>query len=167
MLKDSDPLKALVTEYTRQVVDQVAPEEGDIFDDLIGEYFANPVPPISDPKQSDDELGFGSGEILTAVTPAATAVVSAVLSYVKSEIIKSSQEETASAIKQKIKVLFADFNKTAEVPSKKGKEEITQLTKEQLEVIRTVAVREGRAFGLHKNDAQKMALALIGILATR
>ena len=177
MLTHPDSLKALITDYSRQVVAQVAPEEGDMFDELSGGYFANPTPPPQNAKPADDDLGFGMAEALVAATPAATAMVSAVLTYVMGEVIKTSQEEAATVLKEKIKRLFAGFSKTPEPPGAKGKEAgappkkekeaVAPLTKEQFEAVKAAAVREGRAFGLGKAEAEKMALALIGVLATQ
>lgn len=37
--------RKLVEEISRGIIDQVAPEESDIFDDRVLEFFQNPAPP--------------------------------------------------------------------------------------------------------------------------
>lgn len=56
------------------IVAQVAPAELPVFDDLAALYFADPTPPDFSTTPYPDPLSMGLGELLVAVTPAATAV---------------------------------------------------------------------------------------------
>ncbi len=143
-----------IEEISRGIITQVAPEESDLFDELLQEYFDHPQPPTPLTSASDDPLGFGLAETLVAVTPAAAAMVSAVLSYLLTEAIKAAQEESATAVKKKIKALF---NSEDEAPS--------PLTEEQLEQVKKLARKQAIQFGLNAKQAEKMANALIGSLA--
>jgi hypothetical protein len=154
MLTKTAEQRLYLATITKTIVTEVAPEEIDLFDELLQEYFDNPVPPVSSSADEDDPLGSGLSEALIAVTPAAAAMASAALTYILTEIIKVTQEETVTALKQKIKVLF---------DGKKG-DEMNPLSPDQLEQIKTHAEREAIAFGVEPAMAQRMARALIGSL---
>ena len=154
--------RKFVEEVSKNIVTQVAPEELDMFDELVEEYFQNPTPPDRSATASDDPLGFGLGETLAAVAPAAAAMVSAVLTYIVTEAIKAGQEETTAIVKQKIKALF---NPDKESPGQKTDKEIPPLTKEQMEQVKKLARKQAIQFGIKPEQAEKMANALIGSLA--
>ena len=156
--------RKLVQEISRGIVDQIAPEELDLFDDLVLEYLQNPAPPNLSPKQKDDPLGFGLSETLVAVSPAAAAMVSAALNYLMTEVIKATQDESADLIKKKIKALF-NPEKEDIAPAHKKSKDISPLTKEQLEQVRKLAIKQAIVFKIAPDKAQKMADSLIGSLA--
>lgn len=155
MLPNNQTMQMLISDYSRQLVHQAAPEEGDLFDELIEEYFNDPTPPKQKSGAKDTTLGSGFGEVLIAATPAAAAIVSAVLTYLLTEIIKTTQEETASVLRKKIKQLFQQDTGPA------------ALTREQLELVKKLARKQGRAFGLEMAEARKMADALVGVLGVQ
>src|SRR4051812_7590548 len=130
--------REFIQEISKSIVIQVAPEEVELFDDLVMEYFENPTPPDLSASATDDPLGFGLSETLVAVTPAAVAIVSAVLSHLMTESVKAAQEESAEVIKKKIKALFSPEKKDEGSAQKEGKD-LPQLTKEQMEQVRKLA----------------------------
>ena len=149
-----------VTELSKNIVTEVAPEEIPLFDEMVREYFQDPTPPGPSESASDDLLGFGLGGTLVAITPAATAMVSGVLSYVLTEVVKEVREESATAIKEKVKAVF-----TLEKPSGEVAQSIPTLTKQQLEQVKKLARKQAKAFGMETTMADKMADALVGSLA--
>ncbi len=149
--------RKFIEEVSKQIVTEVAPEELDLFDELIEGYFEDPAPPDLSEAGSDDPLGFGLGGALVAATPAAAAVVSTVLTYVLTEALKTFQEESAEAIKTKIKKLFK--------PEEEAEDEIAELTDEQLKQVRRLAIKQAKTFGMEADQAKRMADALIGALA--
>lgn len=62
--------RKFVQEISKSLVIQIAPEELDLFDELVEEYFQDPTPPNVSSSTPDDPLGFGSAETLVAITPA-------------------------------------------------------------------------------------------------
>jgi len=124
--------RKFIQEISRGIVGEVAPEEMDMFDELVMEYFQDPTPPNLSASPKDDPLGFGLGETLVAVAPAAAAMASAVLSYLMTETIKAAQEESVEAVKKKIKALFNPEQKD-DKPEKKEDKSLPPLTKEQME----------------------------------
>ena len=152
--------RAYVEEVSRCVVDEVAPEELDLFGDLMAEYFADPTPPAAGDVQRDDALGFGLGEALIAVTPAAAAMVTAVLAHVLAEAGDALKEESGNRVKDAIKRLF---NPEKEEAEKRPRPQ--PLSTDQMKQVRRIARREAIKFGLDPDVASKMATALIGALA--
>ena len=147
--------RQFIEDVTKSIVAQVAPEELDMFDTLIQDYFENPTPPDPSVTDSDQALGFGLGEALAIATPAAAAAVSGVLTYILSEVLKTVQEESAAAITRRLKQLF---KRDAE-----GRTET--LSPDQLRQVQTIAIKQAEAFGMGPQDATKMATALVGALA--
>jgi hypothetical protein len=147
--------RKFIQEISQSLVTQVAPEELELFDELMEEYFQDPTPPDLSTTTNDDPLGFGLAETLVAVTPAAAAVVSGMLTYLLTEVIKATQEETAAALKKKIK---AFFNPEKDEP-------VPILTEAQLERVKRLARQQAVQFGLTTKQAEKMSNALVGSLA--
>lgn len=145
-----------VRELSKELVVQFAPEELDMFDELYDEYQKHPEPPAAG-RSSDDALGSGLGEVLVAVTPAASAMATAVLSFVVSEFLKASKDEASDKITAKVKALF----------NPKSPEKAAPLSAEQLEKVQKVAARRAMDFGLPPEQAKQMSLALIGSLSLK
>lgn len=72
---------AFIESIAQLIVTQVAPEELPVFEKLTTIYFADPTPPDLTAVPQYDPLSMGLGEVLVAVTPAATAVVVLALTY--------------------------------------------------------------------------------------
>ena len=149
--------RKFIQEISKDIVVEVAPEEMDLFDELVMEYFQNPTPPDFSVSPKDDPLGFGIGETLVAVAPAAAAMAEVVLNSLMNESLRTAQEESAELVKRKIKSLFNSKQKEAKDP--------IPLTKEQLEQVRKLAIKQAIKFGIGPEKAEKMANALIGSLA--
>ena len=147
---------ALIRDITQTIVTQVAPEELDLFDELLQEYFTNPQP-APQTTSSDDPLGFGVGEVVAAITPAAAAMVSVVLSYLLPEVLKVSSQESAALIMARAKKLFQRMiGKTDTLPP---------LTHAQLTHVKNLACQQALKFGVKAKIAEQMATALAGSLA--
>lgn len=154
----------LIQEISKDIVGEVAPEEMDMFDELVEEYFQNPTPPDMSVKPKDDPLGFGLGEVLVAVTPAAAAMVNEVIKYLMNETITAAKDESAEMVKKKVKKLF-NPEKKDDKPAKKEEGEVRPLNKEQLEQVKKLARKQATKFGIGPDKAEKMANALVGSLA--
>lgn len=164
MWTDTPDGRKLIQELSKNIVVEIAPEEMDLFDELVAEYFHDPTPPDLTAKPKDDPLGFGLGEVLIAVTPAATAMVNAVLNHLFTESVNAAKEESADIVKIKIKKLFHPERKD-EKPATKDDKEVRPLNKEQLEQVKKLARKQAIKFGIHSDKAEKMANALVGSLA--
>jgi hypothetical protein len=143
-----------VRELSKQLVDQFAPEELEIFDELYSDYKKHPTG-LAPQQGADDALGSGLGEIMVAITPAASAMATAVVSFVVSEILKATQDEGSEKIKSKVKTLFN--------PKAPGK--AAALSPEQMEKVQKLAAKRALDFGLSAQQAKQMSLALVGSLS--
>lgn len=84
-------IRAFNETVAQLIVTQVASEELPVFTDLAELYFADPIPPDLSLTPHYDPLSIGLGELLVAVTPAATAVVVYVItSFSKQSSVPSS-----------------------------------------------------------------------------
>ncbi len=146
-----------IESVAKQIVKETAPEELELFPELVGDYFSDPRPPATAQRESDDALGFGIGETLVAVTPAAAAMVTAVLNYLLNEAVKTALSESAEAIKKKIKALFN--------PKSQADNAVEPLSKEQLEMVQKIAFKQATEWGIERDEAKKMATAMVGALA--
>lgn len=155
MWMDSPERRELIEALSRDIVATVAPEEVDLFDELLEEYFESPQPPDESVSASDDPLGFGVSGAIIAVTPAAAAMVSGVFNYLITEMFDAVKEKTAQEIKE---LIWGLIN-----PQKLGKSP-SPLTREQLRQIKDLASKQAMEFGIIENQAEKMANALVGSL---
>ena len=163
MSKETNPWRDEVEAFSHQIVQEVAQKELPLFDDLLEEYFEDPTPPDTSQVDSEDPLAFGPGISMALVTPAAAAMVSAVLSFIATEVLKAAKEELGEKIQEKTKEILN------QILDKKEKEETTpEITEEQLKYLYKVAVKVAGEYGMKKKQANKMAKAFLGeaILAT-
>lgn len=167
--------RAFITELSREIVSELAPEELDLFGELVQEYYDDPSPPDLSAGGSDEPLGFGPGEILVAVTPAATAMVVAVFGYVLKAVVNQFKDEGAAYAKKWVQELFEERKKKEKKPAREAKSEDqeeavpaqivennpTPLTQEQLKYAHQLAVEEAARFGIGGSESQAMADALL------
>lgn len=158
MWKGSVEERAVIEEISKDLITQLAPEEIDLFGELAQDYFNDPAPPTSS-KHRDDPLGFGGSDLIVAATPVAMAMVSAMITFVTTEALKSAKDESADLIKKRVKGLFKKFSATSEPAA------APTLTKDQLEQVKKLALKQAADFGMDAATAEKMSNALIGSLA--
>ena len=140
---------------SREVVEKFAPEELEMFDELYADSMAYPPGPAK--AGSDDDLGFGADSLIVVATPVVSAAVRAVLTFLVTEVIKASKEETSGLIQNKLKALLNPAKKDGPAP----------LTQEQLIMVKKLAVKRAREMGMKEEKANELALALIGSLALK
>lgn len=144
---------ALIGDFSKTVATQVAPE-------LVGQiepWIKKGV--VTDALAPSEDSDFGGGLWLgePALAPAIIAAVSAVVSFLASEVIRAAKDESAELIRQKISALLN--------PPKTGKPGVPPLTAAQLQKVKTAATKQGQAFGLTQAEAENLANATIGVLA--
>lgn len=158
MWKGTVEERAVIEEISKDLVTQFAPAELDLFSELAQDYFDDPTP-LTASKHRDDPLGFGGSDLIVAATPVAMAMVSAVITFVTAEALKAAKDESAEVIKKKVKALFKKFG----APNEPGA--VPALTKEQLEQVKKLTLKQAADFGMDAATAEKMSNALIGSLA--
>ncbi len=148
MSSGSNEGQAYIELVSRSVVAEVAADELEFFDELAAEYHKDPSPP----NVGDAELGSGLGAGLAAITPAAIAMVTAVVSNILGD--EAVRKNTADFIKQGLRDILGSESL--------DKEPSTRLTQEQLVKIRKIAQAEAKRFGVDNETSKNMANALIG-----
>lgn len=158
MFTDTPEGRKYIEDVSKHIVAEYASEELDLFDELMAEYIADPTPPDLSTSSEDDALAFGLNEVIVAVTPAATAMTTAVLAYIIKDFAPLIQEKSAEWIKANINRIFAKKDE------KKGDDGFQPLTRDQLKEVKRIARRQAKKFGMETDMAHKMVEALIGAL---
>ncbi len=141
--------KQVVTQLSRELVAEIAPEELELVDELLEDYYANPT--VHENK--DHPLGFGS-EFLAAATPVVAAALQTFFNFILNEVWVSAQKESAELIAGRMKALFN--------PEKKKAEPTLQLTEGQLEKAKQLIKKEAIRSGMKPKKAEDLALKIIG-----
>jgi len=140
--------KELTREITKDIINDIAPEELRFVDDLIDDYYSDPI--IH--KSNDNPLGFGS-DLLVASTPIIIMTLNTVFNFILNEVWVSTQKESAVLIASKMKALFN--------PTKKTGADL-QLTSKHLSIVKQLIKREAIRGGMKSQKAEDLALKIVG-----
>jgi hypothetical protein len=138
--------RQVVTEVSRELVAEVAPEELEVVDELLADYYANPTVHES----QDNPLGFGT-DFLAASTPVIAMALQTLFSFILNEVWVSAQRESAVLIAEKMKSLF----------NPKKAEPALGLTREQLEKAKQLVKKEAIRGGMNPKKAEDLALKVV------
>ena len=152
MWNNTPESKQLVTEVSKEIVADLAPEELEFVDELIEDYYTNPAVPVN----RDGPLEFGS-ELLAAVTPVVAMALQTLFNFVLSEVWDSAQKEGSVLIAQKMKAMLN--------PTKEKPEAALGLTQEQLERAKKLIRKEAIRGGMKPRKAEDLALKIVGRIA--
>lgn len=152
MWNETPESKQLVTKVSKELVADIAPEELELVDELLEDYYSNPVVH----RGSDSPLGFGS-ELLAASTPVIAMALQTLFNFVLNEVWVSAQKEGAVLIAQKMKALLN--------PSKETAEPALGLTREQLEKAKRLIKKEAIRGGMKPKKAEDLATKIVGRIA--
>ena len=151
---------ALVEALARSAVEQVAPEELPLFRATSEAYFADPSS-LEQGRSRDDMLGFGVDAALVLVSPVALQVAKEVIGFVVAQFREAAAEEGEGAIKRLVaRLVHRDEDE------EKDDGPVPELTDEQLEQVRTLALEKARSLRLSDTKATLLADSLVGSLAT-
>jgi hypothetical protein len=149
----------LVAEVAKDLLSQVAPQEMPLFRSISSSYFNNPEKALNDQKAKDELLGFGAAEAVTLITPVLLAVSSDVIKFLFAEAQKAMKSESTSLINDTVKSWFSGMR------PKEEKKSPPRLTPEQLEQVRTIAIKKAQQLKLSKENTKLLADAIVGSLA--
>ena len=154
----------LVAELARSAVSQTAPEELPLFRATSEAYFQNPEA-LAAQRSGDEMLGFGVDAALVLVTPVALAVSRGVLNFVIEEVRAQARDHGKEVIDRLVARLLHRGAKP-ETPAPASEPDAPDLTEEQLEEIRALALEKARQLKLAPDKAELLADSLVGSLAT-
>ncbi len=151
----------LVGELALQGIRGAAPDEEWLFESTRDAYFRDPRKVMRADASSGDTLGFGLdvGPAIVAITPIALEVATSVVRYAASLVGSAVRDEAAPRLRALVRQLLKASATNASTP------DAPQLTREQFEEIRRVAVETATNLHLSQDRAALLADAMIGRLA--
>jgi hypothetical protein len=157
---DNSLYNQTVTEVSKDLITQLAPQEKALFQPISEAYFKNPEKTLSDNKAKDEMLGFGAAEAVTLLTPVILAVSGDVIKFLFAEAQKAVQSESSDLINETVKGWFGKFH------PKEDKKSPPPLTPDQLEQVRKIARQKAKLLSLSDKNTKLLADAIVGSLAT-
>jgi hypothetical protein len=146
-------------ELARAGVSALASDELPFFDAMCREYERDPEHALT-PKQRDDPLGFGVGEVAVLITPIALRVAREVLESLATPAAEASKRGLAR-LGDSVRRLIRRLRGKAAKPTRPRP---AQLTEAQLARVRRVAQSSAEASGLPSDRASLLANAVVGRL---
>jgi hypothetical protein len=154
----------LVAGLARAAVERAAPEELPLFRATSEAYFADPDA-LEQKAPRDELLGFGVEAAAMLVTPVALQVARDVIGFLHEQLRERAREHGEGAIDRLIARIVGTGAKD-EQDAEAEAEPVPQLTDEQLEQVRALAVEKARSLKLSEERAELLADSLVGSLAT-
>lgn len=152
---------ARITTLARAAVERAAPEELPLFRATSEAYLRDPTA-LEQRGGKDDLLGFGVEAAAVLVTPVALSVARDVLVFLGDQIRRVARKEGEAAV-DRIVDRAAGRDEDAAAPAPDGPAELTD---EQLEQVRALALEKAKLLKLPDAKAALLADSLVGSLAT-
>jgi hypothetical protein len=150
---------ALVAALARATVEKAAPEELPLFRATSEAYFEDPQALKQSGGGKDEMLGFGVDATMVLMTPVVLQVAKDVIGFLGEQLRDRVREQGEGAIDRVIARLVNRNGGEGEA------EPVEELTQEQLEQVRALAIKKGRALKLSDERATLLADSLVGSLA--
>lgn len=159
----------LVVALARAGVERAAPEELPLFAATSEAYRANPDA-LQDGKPKEAVLGFGVDAAMVLVTPVALQVARSVVEFVAARVKERAKEEGEGALERLLDRILGKKQEEEPAPGTAAEPAspppVPELTDEQLEQVRAVALEKARSLKLSDEKAALLADSLVGTLAT-
>ncbi len=152
------PSDELVAALARATIEKAAPEELPLFRATSEAYFEDPQA-LEQKGGKDEILGFGVDAALLLITPVALQVARDVIGFLGEQLRERAREQGEGAIDRLIARLVNPNSGEGDA------EPVEELTEEQLEQVRALAIKKGRALKLSDERATLLADSLVGSLA--
>lgn len=151
---------ALVAGLARATVERAAPEELPLFGPTSQAFFEDPSS-LERGDRGDRMLGFGVDAALVLVTPAALSVAKEVVGFIVQQVRARLRDEGEGAVQKTLDRIFdRDAPETPDEPKP------PELSDEQLERVRALALEKAEQLRLPAAKAELLADSLVGSLAT-
>jgi hypothetical protein len=159
----------LAVALARSAVERAAPEEMVIFPAASEAFLEGDDP--SKRTRGDPMLGFGVESAVVLLTPVALTVAKDVLGFLREQLKKQADEHGDEAFDWLVEKIFRRGDdkdaKKDEAPAVAAEPvEPAELTDEQLEEVRKLAIEKAQLLKLPKDKAELLADSLVGSLAT-
>lgn len=154
----------LVAELARGAIATAAPHELPLFPAASRRFFADPEGAVDPARGRDEVLGFGIEAAAVLITPVALTVAKDVIRFLVDEVARTAKEESRSAIESRVRRLF---RRGEADDARDDREDAAQpLSREQLGEVRRIAVEKASVLRLPREQAELLADAMVGRLAT-
>ncbi|MBK9332275.1 MAG: hypothetical protein IPM96_07720 [Ignavibacteria bacterium] len=137
----------ITKEISRELIEDISPDELEYFDELSDAHFKRDV------TDKDAQLGFGFVEFGELATPVVMTLVSGIVTYLLTDVVKVAKDQMNDTIKEKLKGYFSK--------KKKQPEDNLTLSKEQLEKITGLIDNKLREIDVNEKTALKIRDSLI------
>jgi hypothetical protein len=154
---------ARVTALARAAVERTAPEELPLFRATSEAYLRDPAA-LGQRAGKDEMLGFGVEAAAVLVTPVALSVARDVLVFLGEQLRRIARTEGEGAIDRLVDRVAGRDDEEAETEAPTPAP--LDLTDEQLEQVRALALEKARLLKLPDAKAELLADSLVGSLAT-
>jgi hypothetical protein len=158
----------LAVALARSAVERAAPEEMVIFPAASEAFLEGDDP--SKRTRGDPMLGFGVESAVVLLTPVALTVAKDVLGFLREQLKKQADEHGDEAFDWLVRKIFRRGDdkdaKQDEAPAVAAEPDPAELTDEQLEEVRKLAIEKAKQLKLPKDKAELLADSLVGSLAT-
>jgi hypothetical protein len=158
---------ALVADLARVAVERTAPEELPLFRPTSEAFFQDPD---AVPRRGgrDELLGFGVDAAVVLVTPIALSVARDVARFVADQLRSRLAKEGEGAVQRALDRVFKREAKpdAADAPAAAAAAAPPELTDEELERVRAIALEKAQQLRLPPDRAGLLADAIVGGLAT-
>lgn len=152
----------LIADVARDIVAQTAPQELTLFRVTSEVYFKKPDKALKNQVGKDKILGFGTGEMVSLLTPVVLTVVTEVVTFLTVEVKKAVADESESLISDHVKKLFRKFRPERE----KKQHGPPPLTREQIARVRKLAYDKFLQLKVSETQANRLADAITASLIT-
>ena len=154
------PDDALIASLARATVERAAPEELPLFGPTSEAFFEDPS--RVGRQGGDQMLGFGVEAAMLLVTPAALSIAREVVTFVGDQLRARLRSEGEGAVQRALDRIFKRGSQNGGAPEP----EVEDLTDEQLQQVRMLALEKARQLKLPADKAELLADSLVGSLAT-
>lgn len=154
-----------ITELARAAVERAAPEELPLFRATSEAYLRDPAA-LEQRRARDEMLGFGAEAAMVLVTPVALSVARDVLVFLGEQVRRIARREGEEAIDALVDRVAHRNGDEEETPAPAAHAAPLELTDEQLEQVRALALEKAKLLKLSDTKAQLLADSLVGSLAT-
>lgn len=153
--------KQLVADVSRDIIEQIAPDELVLFRATSEAYFKDPAKALKQQGGKDEMLGFGFEEAIPLLTPVVLAVTEQVVRYLAAAFAKAATDKSADMAAAGVRSLSMKLHPTPGGASAGP----PPLTTSQLSEVRQVAMEKAQQLNLSEAQARLLADSMVGRLA--
>jgi hypothetical protein len=150
----------LISDISRGLVEEIAPQELPLFRITSKVYFEEPEKVFEDRKHHDNVLAIGLGDTITFLTPVVLAITTQVIKFLAEKAQKSIQEQSEEIIAKFVKSMFKRIS-----PKEEEKEVSLKLSREELIELRKLMLETAKQLRLPEDRTDLLVNAMVGRLA--